>query len=345
VISKSELDDPPSISALVCTFNRGASIVDTVSSILAIDHPRFELVIIDQSTNDEAELATKCFRADRRFKFVRSKTVGKGEALDHGLKETTGELIAITDDDCTVPANWLEMFECIFAQHKKVAVCFCNVDAGQHDACAGFIPTYVRTSDKLLKNLRDMCGSRGIGAGIAVRRSMVEKLGGFDTMLGPGSRFPDGDDFDIKSRAILSGYEVYESAAFSVTHFGFRTWQQGRELTRRNYLGLGAAFAKPLKCGRWAFTIVLINELGRFIFWPLIWDLLRLRRTRGFTRFTAFVRGFIGGLSVPVDKATIRFIDQSVEASSCMPERRRGSSGKAASSQFEAMSGKAGRLS
>ena len=308
--SKSISDHLPSISALVCTCDRGASIVDTIVSILAIAHPCFELVVIDQSTNDEAEQATKYFRADPRFKFVRSNTVGKGKALVHGLKETTGDLVAITDDDCTVPANWLEMFQSIFATHENVAICFCNVDAAQHDSSAGFIPAYVRDSDNLIKNLRDMCGSRAIGAGIAVRRSMVEKLGGFDTMLGPGARFPSGDDYDIRSRAILAGYEVYESSAFSVTHFGFRTWQQGLDLTRRDYLGLGAAYSKPFKSGRWAFTIVLINELARFIFWPLIWDLLRLRRPRGFTRFTAFVTGFVGGLRVPVDKATIRFIDR-----------------------------------
>lgn len=307
--SKSISDDPPSISALVCTCNRGASILDTVSSILAIDHPRFELVVVDQSTNDEAAQATMRFRADPRFKFVRSRTVGKGKALVQGFKETTGDLVAITDDDCTVPANWLEMFQSIFARHTDVAICFCNVDAAQHDSSAGFIPAYVRASDSLIKNLRDMCGSRAIGAGIAVRRSMLEKLGGFDAMLGPGARFPSGDDYDIRARAVLAGYEVYESSAFSVTHYGFRTWQQGKELTRRDYLGVGAAYSKPFKCGRWAFMIVVINELVRYIFWPLIWDLVRLRRPQGFTRLTAFVSGFVSGLRVPVDKATIRFID------------------------------------
>lgn len=313
-------ENSPTISALVCTFNRGPSIVDTVSSILAIDHPHFEFVIIDQSTNDEAEQATLCFRADPRFKFVRSKTVGKGEALDHGLKVTTGDLIAITDDDCTVPSNWLEKFQSIFAKHKNIAVCFCNVDPAQHDPSAGFIPHYVRKSDRLLRTLSDMCGSRAIGAGMAVRRSMVESLGGFDIMLGPGARFPDGDDFDIKSRAILAGYEVYESSTFSVTHFGFRTWQQGKELARRNYLGLGAAYSKPLKCGRWAFIVVLINELGRYIFWSPIWDILRWRRTGGFTRLTAFVSGFIGGLSVPVDKATMKFIDPRLQSDTAIHE-------------------------
>ena len=53
-------------------------------------------------------------------------------ALNAGLKETKGSVIAITDDDCTVPPKWLEKFASIFVTHPKVAVAFCSVEAGEH---------------------------------------------------------------------------------------------------------------------------------------------------------------------------------------------------------------------
>jgi glycosyltransferase involved in cell wall biosynthesis len=297
------------ISALVCTRNRGASIVDTISSILENTHPDFELVIIDQSANDETEIATRSYLSDKRLKHVKTNTTGKGRALNLGLGETSGSIIAITDDDCTVPSNWLEMFEEIFARNEKVAVAFCNVEKAEHDAAAGFIPAYVRESDKVVRTLIDICVTRGIGAGIAVRRSMMDNLGGFDSVLGPGARFQSADDFDIKYRAVLAGYEVYESAAFGVVHFGFRTWQQGYELSRRDYIGIGAACSKPLKCGRWRFLIVPLFEVFRFCLFPPLWDLLHLRRPRGITRLTSFTNGFIRGLLAPVDTASLRFVE------------------------------------
>jgi GT2 family glycosyltransferase len=297
------------ISALVCTYNRGAAIADTIASILANTHKDFELVIIDQSTNDESEIASRPYQSDNRLRYIRTKQAGKAHALNRGLAESRGGIIAITDDDCTVPAHWLEKFEALFGFHANVAVAFCNVEGAEHDASAGFIPANVRKSDKILRTSIDICGSRSIGAGMAVRRSMVEKLGGFDPMLGPGEYFKDGDDIDIKWRAVLAGYEVYESAGFAVVHFGFRTWAQGRELSRRNYTGIGASFSKPLKCGRWGFVIVPLFEVVRYCVVPPLSDLLHFRRPRGIVRLTAFANGFIQGLATRVDKASLRFVE------------------------------------
>ena len=167
-----------------------------------------------------------------------------------GLRESSGAVIAITDDDCVVPPRWLETFDTIFAKYPNVAVAFCNVEAAEHDKTQGFVPDYVRTCDRLLTSAHDARHFRGLGAGMAVRRSIVEKLGGFDPMLGPGSRFPDCDDRDIAIRALLANYHVYETTAVAVKHFGFRTWQQGSQLARRNFLGIGAAYSKFLRCGR-----------------------------------------------------------------------------------------------
>lgn len=301
--------DGPSVSALVCTRNRGGLAADTVSSILANTHSNFELVVVDQSSNDETGKALAPYFSDRRLKYLKSATAGKGAALSAGLSASTGEIVAITDDDCVVPPRWLEMFDAIFAKYPNVAVAFCVVEAAEHDPVLGFVPDYVHTDDRMLTTAHDARRVRGLGAGIALRRSMVERLGGFDPMLGPGSRFPDCDDRDIAMRALLGGFHVYETAAFSVKHFGFRTWQQGRELTRRNFLGIGAAYSKFLKCGRVELMYIPVHEFARFALWPPIWDLLRLRPPSGFVRITAFIQGFMDGLRTPIDRATMRFID------------------------------------
>lgn len=299
----------PLISALICTRNRGGLVVDTVSSILANQHPNFELVVIDQSKNDETEQALTPFRADRRLKYVKSPTAGKGYALNAGLRETKGDVIAITDDDCVAPSNWLEIFASIFASYPNVAVAFCGVEAGEHDSTAGVVPDFVCTRDRMLTTTHDARDIRGLGAGMAVRRSMVESMGGFDPMLGPGSRFPDCDDRDVAMRALLAHYHVYETSAMAVKHFGFRTWRQARELTRRNFLGIGAAYSKFLKCGRKDLMYIPAYEFTKFALWPPIRDIIHLRQPRGIVRITAFVAGFAEGLRTPLDKVTMIFLD------------------------------------
>jgi glycosyltransferase involved in cell wall biosynthesis len=297
------------ISALVCTCNRGELVVDTVSSILANSHPNFELVVVDQSKNDKTETALKQFSSDQRFKYLKVSSVGKGRALNAGLSATNGEIIAITDDDCVVPPHWLETFASVFAAYPDVAVSFCRVEAGEHDSTAGFIPEYILDSDRMLTTIHDARGFRSLGAGIAVRRRMVENLGGFDPMLGPGSKFHDCDDRDIAMRALLANYHVYETSAIGVKHFGFRTWQDGRELARRNFLGIGAAYSKFVRCGRKDVIYIPAYEFIRFALWPPLRDLFCLRQPRGVVRITAFLTGFTEGLRAPLDKATMVFVD------------------------------------
>src|SRR5262245_42841550 len=148
-------DDSTLISALVCTCSRDRLVVDTVSSILANPHPNFELVVVDQSKDDQTREALGPFFADPRLRYRKVATIGKGNALDAGLRETKGSVIAITDDDCTVPADWLEAFAAIFATHPKVAVAFCCVEAGEHDRTTGFIPDFVRKGERMLTSMHD----------------------------------------------------------------------------------------------------------------------------------------------------------------------------------------------
>lgn len=284
--------------------------VDTVASILANTHPNFELMVVDQSKDNQTMEALKSFGADPRLRYLKSTTIGKGDALNAGLKETKGSTIVMTDDDCTVPPNWLETFASIFVTYPKVAVAFCCVQAGEHDRAAGFVPDFVRTGDRMLTTMHDARHVRGLGAGIAVRRNMIEEIGGFDHMLGPGSKFHDCDDRDIAIRALLARHHVFETSTIAVKHFGFRSWQQGPQLARRNFLGIGAAYSKFLKCGRIELVYIPVREFIKYALWPPIRDVLLLRQPRGIVRITAFAEGFIDGLRTPIDRTTMLFVEQ-----------------------------------
>ena len=40
-----------SVSVIVATYNRGATLADTIESVLKSDYPRFELVVVDQTAH------------------------------------------------------------------------------------------------------------------------------------------------------------------------------------------------------------------------------------------------------------------------------------------------------
>jgi hypothetical protein len=299
--------DVPTITAIVCTRNRGASAVDTVRSILANDHRAFELIVVDQSTNDETAKALAQFRGDPRFIYLPTPTQGLGRARNIGMRHARAAIIAFTDDDCTVPENWLHVIEANFRRDPQVTVLFCNVIEGEHDASAGFIPAYKRTDRVLVKSFWGKCRARGIGAGLGIRRDPILAIGGFDEALGAGGLFPSAEDADIAVRAIAHGQWVCETNEVAVVHYGFRTWREARTLAARDWEGLGAAYVKPLKAGRPGALVVLLYEAAVPCFLEPMSELLRLRRPRGLGRLAHFIKGCVRGMAHPIDQAHIAY--------------------------------------
>lgn len=302
VSGKGEGMSLPTMSAVICTRNRGERILASVESILANDHPAFELIVVDQSTDEVTGTALRRFHYDRRLRYITTPTKGLGLARNIGLQLARAPLVAFTDDDCRVPSNWPRIIEDELRREPQAAVLFCNVFEGPHDTGAGFIPGYQLRQRAVVKTFWQKCRARGIGAGMAVRREPVLAIGGFDEALGAGGRFPSAEDADIAVRAIAHGWYVLETPATFVIHDGFRTWREARELAARDWEGLGAAYIKPLKAGRWQAGIVLLYEfLVPALIEPLL-PLLHLQRPRGLGRLVALIRGCLLGLACPINR-------------------------------------------
>jgi GT2 family glycosyltransferase len=295
------------IAALICTRNRTDSVTRAVASLLQGREP-FDLTVVDQSDGCETELALRRFQGDARFHYLRSSARGKGAALNEGLRRATGDIVVCTDDDCEAPEGWVGEMAAVLSAHPDAAIVFCNVLAPPHDRSAGYVPAYQRQEDRVLRKILEARNGLGLGAGMALRRAAILEFGGFDETLGPGSRFASGDDWDLSLRAMLKGWEVYETAAVSILHHGFRTLEEGRSHARRDWIAIGALCAKPVRAGYvsaiglagWLFAVEAV--------WPPVRDVLRFRKPRGLARITGFVTGFSGGIATPVDPETLTFI-------------------------------------
>ncbi len=148
-----ELGDKPRISAVVCTRNRGKQVIETIDSILANQCSSFELLVIDQSTNAETSEAIQPYLSDPRFCYISTSTHGAGLSRNIGLEYARADIVAYTDDDCTVSSQWLTKFENIFNANPKVAIVFCSIAAGSYDPDKGAIPNNVYPEDQIVHSL------------------------------------------------------------------------------------------------------------------------------------------------------------------------------------------------
>ena len=92
------------------TYNRAADLRATLDSLASLrpDGP-WEVLVVDNNSPDETrrvvEEAALSFPADLRYLFEREQ--GRSPALNAGIRQARGAIIATTDDDVRVPADWL----------------------------------------------------------------------------------------------------------------------------------------------------------------------------------------------------------------------------------------------
>jgi len=305
-----ENEELPPVTVVISTRNRGDSIVPTIESIIKCDYPAFEIRVIDQSENDQTEIAVGPFMANPAFHYLRTPTIGASLGRNLGINSTQYEYIAITDDDCVVPSNWLREMMAAFKVNSQIGLVFGNVDAGEHDPTAGHIPTYFRNVPYMACSMRHKNEVRGIFACAGLKRSVWEKVYGIDEMLGPGSPLKCFEDGDFTIKTLCAGYFVYEIPTFKIIHNGFRDWKQGRALAHRNWYGIGAGLAKHLKCGQWSILRVIGYEWGNIAIRDMLNNIFIKHRLSGVTPVIAFGGGFFAGLFTPVDRNTANYLSK-----------------------------------
>jgi glycosyltransferase involved in cell wall biosynthesis len=118
----------PVVSVIVPTF-RGANRLPTTLTSLArqgIRREDFEVIVVDDGSNEEDFRATEkvitLFQKSLVVSLVRSDiNRGPGAARNRGIAVARGEFIFFTDDDCEVPALWIETHVRTYQKHPQAS--------------------------------------------------------------------------------------------------------------------------------------------------------------------------------------------------------------------------------
>jgi GT2 family glycosyltransferase len=290
-----------SVPVVIATRDRGDAVVGALRSIFACRPSPSEVWVVDQSRDDRTARAVAGLDSNG-FRYLRSPTVGQSRAHNIAIAQLDAERVAITDDDCEVPVDWLARFDRAFALDPRIAVIFGNVAAADHDPREGFVPAYARATPFLAKGPRDKWRIDGMGACMGIRRAVWKDLGGFDEMLGPGARHPAAAEGDFVLRTLQAGWWVYETPDIEVVHHGFRSTVEARALLAGYARGTGAMMAKHIRCG---------SPDTRRLLARMAWRWIRRRRPEalrlgsdyaGGMRLRNFARGFLSGFRTPLDR-------------------------------------------
>jgi len=158
-----------------------------------------EIIFIDNGSQEEGKKALEEFCQKYGIKLIRNEqNLGFSAANNQGLKEATGEYVLHLNNDLLVkhlPLNYI----CYLAE---------NGISGPGPAKNELNISYVE------------------GWGLCARKSILEKLGGWNEIYGPGY----WDDVDLNHRAKLAGYTITPIPQMSkwIQHITNATGRDGR---------------------------------------------------------------------------------------------------------------------
>jgi len=223
----------PTVTVVICTRDRADQLRGALTSVLAIDYPAFDVVVVDNagSTDATRDLVNDEF-ADPRVRIIREPIPGLSRARNTGLLAATGEIVAYTDDDVVVDSHWLRALVAGFSRGEDVACVTGLVPSGELRTpvqryfddrvswSANLVVREFRLSDPPadLPTFPFSVGEYGTGANFALRRSVLLALGGFDTAFGVGTRTGGGEDLDIFTRVLFAGSALVVEPSALVWH-------------------------------------------------------------------------------------------------------------------------------
>ena len=100
----------PFATVVICTKNRKECLKKySLSSVLALDYPRYEVLVVDDASSDGTAPLVSLFQSTHKnLRVVRNAvSLGASRARQAGVEHARGAIIAFTDDDCLVSPAWL----------------------------------------------------------------------------------------------------------------------------------------------------------------------------------------------------------------------------------------------
>jgi glycosyltransferase involved in cell wall biosynthesis len=216
------------ITVIVCTYNRWQSLTKALESVAASQLPEgvaWEVLVVDNNSSDRTREVIEGFgrQYGDRFRYAFEPQPGKSHALNTGIREARGDILAFFDDDVTVDPTWLRnltapLEACQWAGAGGRTLPMCPVTPPRWLALngtysnAGMLYAHFDLGDQPLQLDR-----APYGANMAFRKEAFEKYGGFRTDLGPGPsrKFTHfNDDTEFGRRLMTAGEKLrYEPSA------------------------------------------------------------------------------------------------------------------------------------
>lgn len=191
------------VSIIVPTYNRAHIVPETINSILNQTFTDFELIIVDNCSEDNTEDIVRCYiENDQRVRYFKHPNYGViAVNRNFGAQQAQGDYIAFCDDDDLWEPHKLELQVRELQKNPQIAMVCTNGRAfyenGTREDMLVDFKSQLLTFEILLRE------NRVIGSSVLVRKNVFDDIGGFDE----NRDLISVEDYDLWMRISL-GYKI-----------------------------------------------------------------------------------------------------------------------------------------
>ncbi|NJD77578.1 MAG: glycosyltransferase family 2 protein [Candidatus Methanoperedens sp.] len=210
---KEGIDKFLKISIIIPAFNEEVTISSCIESMLSLNYPSYEVVVVDDGSSDNTYDVASKFSANG-VKVIRQQNTGKPGAINTGIKSASGEIVITVDADSKLHPDALRWISRRFSGNPRLGAVAGNVKIDKPNSILKTLQSLEYTSSiNLGRKSQSLlhCVMIVPGAIAALRTRVLHEVGLF-----PEDTF--AEDFDITMRILKAGYQVeYESHAMAFT--------------------------------------------------------------------------------------------------------------------------------
>ncbi|MBL0328125.1 MAG: glycosyltransferase family 2 protein [Bacteroidetes bacterium] len=185
----------PFFSVIIATFNRKATIIRAIHSLIAQTETDWEAIIVDDGSTDNTYFEIhKLLQEHRNIKYVKQQNKGAAASKNRGIQHAKGAFFTFLDSDDEYETNHLE-------SRKKMLMATPNlkfISGGLKIIGSPYVPDRFNASQ--LIHL-DKCETGGT---FFVEKELMYSLKGFNNIL-------LGEDSDLYDRIVNTGCLIYKT--------------------------------------------------------------------------------------------------------------------------------------
>ena len=211
----------PKITVIICTYNRGDLLSETLPSVFNqnVSESKYDVIVINNNSNDSTEeILINFSKSYSNLSVIKETQQGLSYARNAGYVNSTTEWIVYLDDDAMVPSDF-------------VAIALQTIKSNKYDCFGGvyyawykygkpvwFKDIYASTAEFYKQNnghkLRYASG--GI---MAIKKSILIDFSGFPTHLGmKGNAMAYGEETFLQNQMKRNGYTIGINPKWNIKH-------------------------------------------------------------------------------------------------------------------------------